>query len=67
MYASFPVTASTRTVAQLVGLAGAVPAGLLLIGAAAALTQARGAIGAPSIPVLAGVAISARLICVVSI
>jgi len=54
LYASFPATARTRTVAHLAGLVGAAPASLLLIGAAAAVAQARGAIGAPSITVLAG-------------
>ena len=54
LYDSFPATASTRTVAHLAGLAGAAPASLVLIGAAAAVAQARGAIGAPSITVLAG-------------
>ena len=54
LYASFPATAGTRTVAYLAGLAGAAPASLLLTGAAAAVVQVRGAIGAPSITVLAG-------------
>ena len=54
LYASFPATAGTRTLAQLAGLAGAAPASLLLIGAAAAVVQARGAIGAPGITLLAG-------------
>ena len=54
LYASFPATAGTRTVAHLAGLAGAAPASLLLTGAAAAVVQVRGAIGAPSITVLAG-------------
>ncbi len=54
LYASFPATAGTRTVAHLAGLAGAAPASLLLTGAAAAVAQARGAIGAPGITVLAG-------------
>jgi hypothetical protein len=54
LYASFPATAGTRTVAHLAGLVGAAPASLVLIGAAAAVVQARGAIGAPSIAVLAG-------------
>jgi hypothetical protein len=54
LYASFPATAGARTLAQLAGLAGAVPASLLLIGAAAAVVQVRGAIGAPSAAVLAG-------------
>jgi hypothetical protein len=54
LYASFPATAGTRTVAHLAGLAGAAPASLVLIGATAVVAQARGAIGAPSITVLAG-------------
>jgi hypothetical protein len=54
LYASFPATAGTRTLAHLIGLAGAAPASLLLLGAAAAVVQLRGAIGAPSIMVLAG-------------
>ncbi len=54
LYASFPATAGTRTVAHLAGLGGAVPASLLLIAATATLGQARGAIGEPSITVLAG-------------
>jgi hypothetical protein len=54
LYASFPATAGTRTLAHLAGLAGASPASLVLIGAAAVVVQLRGAIGAPSITVLAG-------------
>jgi hypothetical protein len=54
LYASFPAAAGTRTLAQLAGLVGAAPASLLLIGAAVAAVQVRGAIGAPSGPVLAG-------------
>jgi hypothetical protein len=54
LYASFPATAGTRAIAQLAGLAGALPASLLLIAAAAAVAQWRGAIGVPSIAVLAG-------------
>src|SRR5215469_15948728 len=54
LYASFPATAGTRTVGQLVGLAGAVPASLLLIGAATVTVRLVGAIGAPSVTVLAG-------------
>ena len=45
LYASFPATAGTRTVAHLAGLAGAAPASLLLIAAAAVVVQVRGAIG----------------------
>jgi hypothetical protein len=54
LYASLPATASTRTLAYLTGLAGVVPASLLLAGAAAVVVQLRGPIGAPSIAVLAG-------------
>jgi hypothetical protein len=54
LYASCPATAGTRTLAHLVGLVGAVPASLLLIGATAAVAQVRGAIGVPSITALAG-------------
>jgi hypothetical protein len=54
LYASFPATAATRTLAHLVSLAGAVPAGLLLIGAVTAIAQLRGAIGTPDAAVLAG-------------
>jgi hypothetical protein len=54
LYASFPATAGTRTLAHLAGLAGAAPASLLLIAAAAVVVQLRGAIGAPGIAVLAG-------------
>jgi hypothetical protein len=54
LYASFPATAATRTLAHLAGLVGAAPASLLLLGAAAAVVQVLGAIGAPSIAVLAG-------------
>ena len=54
LYASFPAAARTRTLAHLIGLAGAAPASLLLIGAATAVIQSRGAIGSPSIAVLAG-------------
>lgn len=54
LYASFPATAGTRTLAQLAGLLGAVPASLVLVGAVTLVVQLRGAIGAPSIAVLAG-------------
>jgi hypothetical protein len=54
LYASFPATAGIRTLAHLTGLVGAALASLLLLGVAAAVVQVRGAIGAPSITVLAG-------------
>jgi hypothetical protein len=53
LYASFPATAGTRTLGHLAGLAGAVPASLVLLGAGAAAVQGRGAIGSPSVMVLA--------------
>jgi hypothetical protein len=54
LYASFPATAATRTLAHLAGLAGAVPASLLLVGVVTAVVQMRGAIGTPDVAVLAG-------------
>jgi len=54
LYASFPTSASTRTLAHLAGLLGAAPASLVLIGATVVVVQLRGAIGTPSIAVLAG-------------
>ncbi len=54
LYASFPATAATRTLAHLAGLAGAAPASLLLVAAATAVVQVRGAIGIPGVVVLAG-------------
>jgi hypothetical protein len=54
LYASFPATAGTRTLACLASLAGAVPASVLLLGAAVVLVQLRGTIGAPGVMVLAG-------------
>ncbi|MGH3274016.1 MAG: hypothetical protein ACRDNZ_06770 [Streptosporangiaceae bacterium] len=54
LYASFPATAGIRTLAHLAGLAGAAPASLLLIGTAAVVVQLQGAIGSPSVAVLAG-------------
>ena len=54
LYASFPASAATRTAGHVAGLTGVVPASLLLAGAASAVVQARGAIGAPDAVVLAG-------------
>ena len=54
LYASFPATAATRTLAHLAGLAGVLPASVLLGGATAAAVQARGAIGTPDVATLAG-------------
>jgi hypothetical protein len=54
LYASFPATAAARTLAQLIGLVGAAPASLLLIGGTAAAVEIAGPIGVPSIWALAG-------------
>jgi len=54
LYASFPATSGTRTLACLASLAGAAPASVLLLGAAVVLVQLRGTIGAPGTLVLAG-------------
>ena len=54
LYASFPATAATRTAAHLAGLAGVVPASLLLGGAVTAAVQSWGAIGTPDGAALAG-------------
>jgi len=54
LYASFPATAGTRTLGYLIGIAGVVPASLVLVGAAAVAVQARGGIGTPSVMLLAG-------------
>jgi hypothetical protein len=54
LYASFPAAAGTRTLAQLAGLAGAVPAALVLIGAGAVTVELLGPVGDPSLAALAG-------------
>jgi ABC-2 type transport system ATP-binding protein len=54
LYASFPATAATRTLGQLTGLAGTLPASLLLIGGTAAAVQVLGPVGVPGIAALAG-------------
>ena len=54
LYDSFPSSAARRTLARLVGLVGAVPAGLVLIGAAAVLFEAWGVLGTPDLAVLFG-------------
>jgi hypothetical protein len=53
LYASFPTSAATRTVGQLIGLLGAAPASLSLIGGTAAAVVLTGVIGFPSIWALA--------------
>jgi hypothetical protein len=54
LYASFPAPPATRALAHLAGLAGVVPASVLLGGATAAAVQARGVIGTPDVATLAG-------------
>jgi hypothetical protein len=54
LYASFPTSAATRTLAQLFGLLGAMPASLLLAGGTAAAVEMTGVVGVPSIWALAG-------------
>jgi hypothetical protein len=53
LYASFPTSAGTRTLAHLTGLAGAALPSLLLIGAATAAAELSGAAGSPSVATLA--------------
>ena len=54
LYASFPGSASTRTLAHLAGLAGVLPASVLLAGASVLIVDMHGSIGSPSVTVLAG-------------
>jgi hypothetical protein len=54
LYASFPTSSAARTLAQLIGLLGAAPASLLLIGGTAAAVEMTGVIGVPNIWALAG-------------
>jgi hypothetical protein len=53
LYRSFPAAPRTRVLAQLAGLAGAVPASLVLIGAAVVTIELRGAVGRPGLAALA--------------
>jgi hypothetical protein len=53
LYDSLPVSAGTRTLGHLAGLAGVLPASVVLAGAAVIVAQAHGAIGNPSAGVLA--------------
>jgi hypothetical protein len=54
LYDSFPVTARTRTAGHLLSVLGAVPASLILVAAASALAEWRGAFDSPDPAVLAG-------------
>jgi hypothetical protein len=54
LYASFPGSAGTRTLAQLAGLAGVLPASVLLAGVSVLIVDQHGSIGSPSVTVLAG-------------
>ena len=53
LYASFPAPASTRVLGQLAGLAGAVPASLVLVGGTVAAAQLLGPVGVPGLAPLA--------------
>ncbi len=53
LHRSFPAAASTQVLAQLIGLLGAVPASLVLIGGTAAVLELRGAAGRPGLAALA--------------
>ena len=53
LYASFPATAGTRVLGHLAGLAGALPASLVLVGGTVAVVQLLGPIGAPGLAPLA--------------
>jgi hypothetical protein len=53
LYASFPATAGTRVLGHLAGLAGALPASLLLIGGTVAVVQLLGPVGVPGAASLA--------------
>jgi hypothetical protein len=54
LYDSFPVTTGTRTAGHLLSVLGAVPASMILVAAASALSEWRGAFGSPDPAVLAG-------------
>jgi hypothetical protein len=53
LYRSFPATPRTRALAQLLGLAGALPASLVLIGGAAIGLELSGVLGRPGLAALA--------------
>jgi hypothetical protein len=54
LYASFPSSAGRRTLAHLIGVLGAVPACLVLVGAAVGVLEARQVSGSPDLEVLLG-------------
>ena len=54
LYESFPVSAGTRTAGHLLSVLGAVPASLILVAAASAVAEWRGAFGSPDPAVLVG-------------
>jgi hypothetical protein len=54
LYESFPSSAGRRTFAHLLGVLGAVPASLVLIGAATLVFEWRSIVGTPDIAVLVG-------------
>jgi len=54
LYESFPTSAAPRTLGHLIGVVGAVPASLVLIGVAAGVFEWWGVVGTPNAAVLAG-------------
>jgi hypothetical protein len=54
LYDSFPTSTGQRTLAHLIGVLGAVPAALILIGAAAGDFALQGALGTPDLAALIG-------------
>lgn len=54
LYDSFPSSAGRRTFAHLIGLLGALPAGLVLIGVVTGVFELKGVLGTPDLAVLAG-------------
>jgi hypothetical protein len=54
LYRSFPSSTGRRTLAHLIGVAGAVPASLVLIGAATTVFELHHVIGTPNLAVLVG-------------
>ena len=53
LYASFPATTATRVLGQLAGLAGVLPASLVLVGGTVAAVELLGPIGTPGLAPLA--------------
>jgi hypothetical protein len=54
LYDSFPASTGRRTLAHLIGLLGAIPACLILIGVTAGVFELHGVVGSPDLAALAG-------------